>query len=135
MNGDPVDAEREVREALSTAVNSYGNRVLDDPRILGNMVTDLLPDLPRERSLLVTAATAGVAAELAEHVDRQQLSVETAINLVARSLTDNRALDPAASTWVTTEYARALGYSLPAGSPQTPPASPSAPGSWTPPVG
>jgi hypothetical protein len=136
MNGDSLDAEREVREALSTAVSSYGNRVLDDPRILGNMVTDLLPNLPRERSLLVTAATAGVAGELAEHVDRQQLSVETAINLVARSLTDNRALDPAASTWVATEYARALGYPVPAGGPGVPPAGSSVPpaGPWIPPT-
>ena len=64
MSGDSFDANGEAHEALSTAVGSYGARVLGDPRILGNLVTDLLPDMPRERSLLVTAAEAGVAAEL-----------------------------------------------------------------------
>lgn len=110
MSGDSFDASGEAHEALSTAVGSYGARVLGDPRILGNLVTDLLPDMPRERSLLVTAAEAGVAAELTAHVEGQHLDVETAIALVARSLTENRLLDPAASMWVSTEYAQALGY-------------------------
>jgi hypothetical protein len=112
MSGDSFDASGEAHEALSTAVGSYGARVLGDPRILGNLVTDLLPDMPRERSLLVTAAEAGVAAELTAHVEGQHLDVETAIALVARSLAENRLLDPAASTWVSTEYAQALGYQV-----------------------
>jgi hypothetical protein len=40
---------------------------------------------------------------------------------VARSLTDRRAIDPAASTWVTTEYAQALGYRLRSGGAPSPP--------------
>jgi hypothetical protein len=118
MTGDPFDAQGEAHEALSTAVSSYGARVLNDPRILGNLVTDLLPDSPRERSLLVTAAEAGVASELAQHVDQQHLDVDTAVELVARGLTDRRSIDIAASTWVTAEYARALGYQV--RSPSTP---------------
>ena len=54
-----LDVQGEAREALGTAVASYGQRVLSDPHTLGNLVADLLPDLPRERSLLVTAAEAG----------------------------------------------------------------------------
>jgi len=119
MSGDPFDAQGEAHEALSTAVSSYGARVLNDPRMLGNLVTDLLPDSPRERSLLVTAAEAGVAGELAQHVDQQHLDVDTAVELVARGLTDRRSIDIAASTWVTAEYARALGYQVRASS--TPP--------------
>src|ERR1700744_1286544 len=105
MSGDTFDAQGEAREALSTAVSSYGMRVLSDPRILGNLVTDLLPDSPRERSLLVTAAEAGMATELSQDVEQQKLSVETAIALVARGLTERRSIDIAASTWVATEYA------------------------------
>lgn len=112
MSGDPFDAQGEAHEALGTAVASYGTRVLSDPRILGNLVTDLLPDSPRERSLLVTAAEAGVAADLAQHVDQQNLDVDTAIALVARGLTERRSIDLAASTWVATEYAQALGYQV-----------------------
>src|SRR5215470_13495522 len=110
MTGDQFDAQGEAHEALSTAVTSYGARVLSDPRILGNLVTDLLPDAPRERSLLVTAAEAGVASELSQHVEQQHLNVDTAIAMVARGLTESRSIDLAASTWVTTEYAQALGY-------------------------
>jgi hypothetical protein len=107
---EQLDNQGEAREALSSLVNDYSKRVLSDPRMLGNIVTDLLPDLPRERSLLVTAAEADVAGELTRHVEEHHLDPDTAVQLVARSLTDRRALDPAASTWVTTEYAQALGY-------------------------
>jgi hypothetical protein len=117
MSGDPFDPQGEAREALSTAVSSYGIRVLSDSRILGNLVTDLLPDSPRERSLLVTAAEAGLATELTQHVEQQRLSVETAVALVARGLTERRSIDIAASTWVATEYAQALGYQVRAGIP------------------
>jgi len=117
MSGDPFDPQGEAREALSTAVSSYGMRVLSDPRILGNLVTDLLPDSPRERSLLVTAAEAGMATELSQHVEQQRLSVETAVALVARGLTERRSIDIAASTWVATEYAQALGYQVRPGIP------------------
>src|ERR1700733_8876401 len=112
MSGDAYDVQGEVRDALNTAVEGYGKRVLDDPRVLGNLVTDLLPDLPRERSLLVTAAEAGVAGELTQHVEGQHLDADTAVALVARSLTETRSLDPAASLWVSTEYAQALGYQV-----------------------
>jgi hypothetical protein len=113
MNEQQLDAQGEAHEALGAVVNDYGRQVLSDPRMLGNLVTDLLPDLPRERSLLVTAAESGVAGELTRHVQEQRLDPDTAVQLVARSLTDRRSIDPAASTWVATEYAQALGYRAP----------------------
>ena len=112
MSGDTYDVQGEVRDALNTAVEGYGKRVLNDPRVLGNLVTDLLPDLPRERSLLVTGAEAGVAAELTQHVEGQRMDADTAVSLVARSLAESRALEPGASMWVATEYAKALGYQV-----------------------
>ena len=105
-----LDAQREAHEALGTAVASYGQRVLSDPHTLGNLVADLLPDLPRERSLLVTGAEAGVAAEMRQHVEDQRIDPDTAVQLVARSLSDRRAIDTTAGLWVVTEYAQALGY-------------------------
>jgi hypothetical protein len=112
MSGDTYDVQGEVRDALNTAVEGYGKRVLNDPRVLGNLVTDLLPDLPRERSLLVTGAEAGVADELTAHVEGQRMDADTAVSLVARSLAESRSLEPAASMWVATEYAKALGYQV-----------------------
>ena len=116
MIGDQFDTHGEAREALNTAVTSYGARVLGDPRILGNIVTDLLPDASLERSLLVAAAEAGVAAKLTQHVEQEHLPVDTAISMVARVLSESRAIDPAASSWVATEYAQALGYQVRAAS-------------------
>ena len=107
-----LDTQGEAHEALGTAVASYGHRVLSDPHTLGNLVADLLPDLPRERSLLVTAAEAGVAAEMRQHVEEQHIDPDTAVQLMARALSERRAIDPAASMWVASEYAQALGYQV-----------------------
>ena len=107
-----LDALGEAREALGTAVASYGQRVLSDPHALGNLVADLLPDLPRERSLLVAGAEAGIAAEMREHVEGQHIDPDTAVQLVASALSKRRAIDPAAGLWVASEYAQALGYQV-----------------------
>lgn len=112
MSEQQLDAQGEAHEALKSAVAGFGPRVLSDPRLLGNLVTDLLPDLPRERALLVTGAEADVAGELTQRVEEQHVNPETAVQLVAHTLTGRRAIDPAASMWVATEYAQALGYSV-----------------------
>jgi hypothetical protein len=122
MTEQQLDPQGEAHEALGSVANDYGQRVLSDPRMIGNLVTDLLPDLPRERSLLVTGAEADIAGELTQHVQEQHLDPNTAVQLVARSLVDRRSLDPAASMWVTSEYAQALGY--PVQSSQAPPPGP-----------
>src|SRR6266704_2875425 len=120
-----LDTQGEAHEALGTAVASYGQRVLSDPHTLGNLVADLLPDLPRERSLLVTGAEAGIAGEMRQHVGEQHIDPDTAVQLVARALSEGRAIDPAAGLWVASEYAQALGYqvrpytsAVPSGQPQ-----------------
>jgi hypothetical protein len=107
-----LDTQGEAHEALGTAVASYGQRVLSDPHTLGNLVADLLPDLPRERSLLVTGAEAGIAGEMRQHVEEQHIDPDTAVQLVARALSERRAIDPAAGIWVASEYALALGYQV-----------------------
>ena len=121
---EQLDTQGEAREALSSMVTDYSKRVLSDPRMLRSLVTDLLPDLPRERNLLVTAAESDVAGDLTRHVEEHHLDPDTAVQLVARSLTDRTALDPAASTWVTTEYAQALGYRVRSDASAPPPPPP-----------
>lgn len=116
-----LDTQGEAHDALGSAVSSYGQRVLNDPHILGNLVTDLLPDLPRERNLLVMGAEAGVAGEISQHVEEQHIDPDTAVQLAARSLSERRSIDPAASMWVASEYAQALGYQV------RPPAAEAAP--------
>jgi len=141
-----LDTQGEAHEALGTAVASYGQRVLSDPHTLGNLVADLLPDLPRERSLLVTGAEAGIAGEMRQHVEEQHIDPDTAVQLVATALSERRAIDPAAGLWVATEYARALGYQVrpstaaapPGPAPQRPPGQfwpPALPPQFWPPAG
>ena len=125
MSQQELDAQGEAHDALGTAVASNGRGVLSDPHLLGNFVADLLPDLPRERMLLVTGAEAGIAAEMTQYVDEQHIDPDTAAHLVAQSLSERRAIDPAASMWVTWEYARALGYQV---RPYTPPSPAEQPG-------
>ena len=125
MSQPPLDAQGEAHEALRTAVASFGQRVLSEPHILGNLVTDLLPDLPRERSLLVTGAEADIAAEMTQHVQEQHIDPDTAVQLAARGLSERRAIDPAASMWVASEYAQALGYPV---RPFVQPSQPESPG-------
>jgi hypothetical protein len=118
----PLDEQGEAREALNSAVTNYGPRILQNPQILGNVVTDLLPDLPREQNLLIAAAEADVATDLSQHVRDQNLEPVTAVQLAAHALAGKKSIDPAASVWVTTEYAKALGYDVPA---YVPPPTPS----------
>jgi hypothetical protein len=119
---EQLDAQGEAHAALNSAVADFSKRVLSDPRLLGNVVGDYLPDWPRERDLLVTAAQADVAGELTRNVEQQHLDPDTAVQLVARSLSDRKAIDSTASIWVTTEYAKALGYPVrAAASPTQPP--------------
>ena len=110
MTEPQLDARGEAHQALSSVVAAYGPPVLSNPRMLGSLVTDLLPDLPRERSLLVTAAEAGIASELTQRVRNEHVDPGTAVRLVAWSLVERKSIDPGASTWVTTEYAQALGH-------------------------
>jgi hypothetical protein len=126
MTEQPLDAQGEARDALNAVVADFGPRVLSDPRMLGSRMSDLLPDLPKERQLLLTAAEADVAGDLTRHVREQHLDPNTAVQLVARSLTDRKSIDPASSMWVAAQYAQALGYTVHPGV-MPPPARPAPP--------
>jgi hypothetical protein len=125
MTESQLDSSGEARDALSSVVADFGPRVLSDPRMLSSRMSDLLPDMPKERQLLVTAAEADVAGDLTRHVQEQHLDANTAVQLVAGSLTDRKSIDPASSMWVATEYAKALGYPVqPAAMPPSRPVPP-----------
>ena len=121
MTEQQLDTQGVAHRALSSVVTVFGPRVLSDPHMLGSRLSDLLPDLPQERGLLVTAAEADVAGELTRHVQEQRFDPDTAIQLASRTLSDRRSIDPASSKWVTTEYARALGYRARPDTPLPPP--------------
>ena len=102
----------EARAALHAIVTDpeHGVDVLSSPRTMSNLLKDLLPDAPREKSLLVAAAEAGLADTLREHV-AQGMDSDTAIRLTASSFSAKTPMTPEACSWVTREIAVALGIS------------------------
>src|SRR5260221_586026 len=100
----------EVRAALKAIITDpeQGVAALSSAQTMSNLLKDLLPDAPREKSILVAAAEAGLANTLRQHVD-QGMDPNTAIRLTASSFSSTTPFTPEACTWVTNEIATALG--------------------------
>jgi hypothetical protein len=75
---------------------------------MSNLLKDLLPDAPREKSILVAAAEAGLADTLRDHVS-QGANPDMAVRLTASSFAATTPYPPDACAWVTDELAIALG--------------------------
>ena len=114
-----LDPGGQAREALASAVANFGPQILSNPQMLENVFRDLLPDSPREVSILVTAAQADVATLLQDRV-AQHMDPDTAVRLTASVLGERRALDATACQWATAEFARALGYTITEAAAMTP---------------
>src|SRR5215813_13680015 len=102
----------EARAALTAIVNDpeHGVAALSSPRTMSNLLKDLLPDAPREKTVLVAAAEAGLAETLRDHV-AQGVDSTTAVRLTASQFSANTSFTPEACNWVTSEFAIALGIS------------------------
>jgi hypothetical protein len=110
VSQQPQDNQGLARQALNSAVASYGISLLSDPQALGDALTRLLPNSPRERSLLTAAAAADVASRLRRQVQEGHADPGTAVQIVAGELAERTAIEAAACLWVTAEFARVLGY-------------------------
>jgi hypothetical protein len=117
------DPQGEARAVLQSAVTDFGVKVLSNATILEGICEDRLPDLPREASLIASAARADVVGMLQQQAGG--VGPDAAVRLTAGALADSRSLDPAACFWVVREFARALGY--PVSDSATPPAAPAGP--------
>ena len=106
----------EARAALNAIVSDpeHGAAALSSPTTMSNLLKDYLPDAPREKSILIAAAEAGLADTLQEHVS-QGMDAGTAIRLTASSFSSSTPFTPEACNWVTDEIALALGISRPGG--------------------
>ncbi|HYK33123.1 MAG TPA: hypothetical protein VEV63_14235 [Streptosporangiaceae bacterium] len=104
----------EARAALNAIVTDpeHGVGALSNPQTMSNLLKDYLPDAPREKSILVAAAEAGLADTLRDHV-AQGMDPNTAIRLTASSFSSSTPFTPEACNWVTDEIAVALGISQP----------------------
>ena len=132
------DESDEAQNALRAIVSNpvYGVAALSSPQIMANLLKDLLPDAPREVSILVAAAEAGVAGNLRDRVS-QGMDVGTASAVVSGSFAASTPFKPEACNWAVSEIAGALGLSRPAAGPapgsSIPPGS-SVPGGGAPPT-
>ncbi len=102
----------EARAALNAIVSDpeHGVAALSNAQTMSNLLKDYLPDAPREKSILVAAAEAGLADTLREHVS-QGMDPSTAIRLTASSFSSSTPFTSDACNWVTDEIAVALGIS------------------------
>ena len=102
----------EARAALNAIVSDpeHGVAALSSAQTMSNLLKDLLPDAPREKSMLVAAAEAGLANTLRDHV-AQGMDASTAIQLTASSFSATTPFTPEACNWVAGEIAVALGIS------------------------
>jgi hypothetical protein len=106
------DPSGRAHSVLVTAVEDYGVGVLSNPVMLSNVCADeeLEHDARREVNLIVDAARTGVATMLNQQVGA--VGARQAIELTARSLAEQRSLDPDAARWVVQEFARVLGLDV-----------------------
>ena len=120
----------QARAALQAIVTDpqHGVAALSSSQTMANLLKDLLPDAPREKSILVAAAEAGLAGTLRDHV-AQGMDPATAIRLAAASFSASTPYPPEACAWVASQLAAALGFA-PSGTAWPGGASPTVPGGW-----
>ena len=105
-----MDVDGQARRALQVIVANpdLGPGVLSRPQVLANVLKDLLPDSPREVSVLVGAAEADLPGMLRGNLSHS-LDPQTAVRLAAATLAGRAPFAPEACDWVAGELAVALG--------------------------
>jgi hypothetical protein len=120
----PWDAQGEAHAALRAIVADprYGPPALSNAQTMTNLLKDMLPDAPRESSVLVAASEAGVAGMLQGNVS-QGMDVATASRLAAGTFENQTALTPDACNWAVGILASALRLDAVRAAPPPPPRS------------
>ncbi len=104
------DINKDAFEVLQIVLSKYGLNALSDSSVIEGICEDRLSDYPRESTLIVTAARAGIVGLLQQQVNA--VGVEDAIKLTADSLSTKFSIANNASLWVTSQFAKVLGYNL-----------------------
>jgi hypothetical protein len=120
----PWDAQGEAHAALRAIVADprYGPPALSNAQTMTNLLKDMLPDAPRESSVLVAASEAGVAGMLQGSVS-QGMDLATASRLAAGTFESQTALTPDACNWAVGILASALRLDAVRAAPPPPPGS------------
>jgi hypothetical protein len=111
MTDTSYDQSGAARQALLEIYRDYGTAGLDNDVVVNQLLPDLLPNSPREASVVRAAASVGVAgllnARFAAH-----MPVDSAVRDVASLMMQRHALDQFACLWIVTEYSTVLGHPL-----------------------
>jgi hypothetical protein len=110
--GHVIDPAGDASRALQAAVALHGPGVLGNAVMLDGFCAERLVGLTGEAVLISSAARSNVPALLRQQAD--SLSLDAAIASVADTVSRAHSLDDTACVWVVTEFARALGYPVPA---------------------
>ena len=110
--GYVIDPAGIARGALQAAVTDNGPTILSDAAMLDDFCRARLAGLPGEAALISSAARSDVPGLLRQQVDA--LGLDAAIVSVAATLSGAHSLNETACVWVVTEFARVLGYPVPA---------------------
>jgi serine/threonine protein kinase, bacterial len=104
------DPEGQARAALWAIVSNpdLGVAALSNANVMSMALKDLLPDMPRETTVLVAAAQEGLAKALSYHVGRG-MDPGVARGKVARSFGRHTGFLAAACQWAVDELAAVLG--------------------------
>jgi len=129
MTDLPPDRLAAVRAALAQIIASpdQGYAALLSPERMSNLLKDLLPDAPIEKTVLTAAAENGLA-ETMSNLFSARVPADAAIRMAAESLASRTGLSAGSCYWVSREIAIALGAipanyeGTPAGPAQQPPA-------------
>jgi hypothetical protein len=106
------DVHGEAGAALAAVVKDYGVAALSSPQMLSSLLKDLLPDLPRESSVLVAAAEADVAVLLKDRMT-QHVGTGAAIAQAVHLLAERTGLGPEACQWAVRQLADTIGMPSP----------------------
>ncbi len=109
MTAFTLDNSGDARLALQEIFRDYGLAGIDDEALVTRLLPDLLPDSPREASLLRSAAGANVGHLLTDRISAH-MPADSAVRDVTAILTARLAFDATACLWVVSEYARAIGH-------------------------
>ncbi len=101
------DVDRRAVAALHTLVDEHGQAGLSNPDVMSGLLRDLLPDDPREATVLVQAAGAGLALVLRENLD-QGIGRDAAQAIAARTLAEQTGLGADACSWAAATIAEVL---------------------------
>jgi hypothetical protein len=108
MTGSPSEHAERVRSALHAIVTEHGADTLSDaPRLIA-LMSDLLPDAPREAQVLLAAAEHQVAGSIRGHL-AQGLDSATAVRLSAAAFAAKTMFASEVCDWIARELAVAMG--------------------------